>query len=72
MFNAKLLIQDCYLSVVQTFGSPTRVTKLQVATNMADPISWKHLGNSLEVTIATMRIQLQAFALLPGPNYDAA
>ena len=30
---------DYYLSVFQKYGSPTRVTRLNVAINMADPIS---------------------------------
>ena len=32
--------KDYHLSVFQNYGSPTRVTRLKVAPNMADPISF--------------------------------
>ena len=41
MFDAKLLILDYHLSVIQNYGSPTHVTMLKVAPNMADSISLK-------------------------------
>ena len=36
MFDAKLF-RDYHLSVFQNYGTPTRVTRLKVAPNMADP-----------------------------------
>ena len=39
---------DYHFSVFQNYGSSTRVTRLKVALNMADPTSMKHSVSNLK------------------------
>ena len=69
IFNTKLLIFTLpSFSLPKIHGSPTRVTMLKVATNMADPISINYSVSSLN-RIARRHGKIYEFVYMTGFLY---
>ena len=57
-----IYFQTTIFQCSKNFGSPTSVTRLKIAPNMADPTSMKHSVSSLEVGALGLHI---LFTMLP-------